>query len=53
MPVKKYHPEAKKHRRNQIKMEIKSPKKGISHQEELRVSPRPKGVFEEKRWSVN
>lgn len=35
---KEISPRGQDHRRNQIKVEIKTPKKGVSHQEELRVS---------------
>lgn len=31
MSIKKYYPEVENHSRNQIRMEIKSPRKGVSH----------------------
>lgn len=53
MSIKKYHPEAENHSRNLIKMEIKSPRKGVSHGAELRVSSRPRGrMLFQAAWGV-
>lgn len=49
--MKKYHPEAKNYGRNQIRMEIKSPRKETSHLEEIRVSSRPRGGWKEEKVS--